>query len=150
MASRFAAEGSVAVAADTALGIIGSATIRCQVYYVSLASESAPADATIVASVHLCSGAAAGTATGVTPTPLDADDRVALCTAGQTYTGEPSTYVAVPLLSIAINQRSHYQFYAQEGGEFVVTSAADALIGLRIDSFSTGTPTMSAVMHWKE
>jgi len=147
MASRYAAEGSVAVAGDTALAMTGSATIRGAIYYVALGSESAPADATIVAVVKTTT--ADGTSTAVTPVPLDAGDRAALCTAGQTYTAEP-TYTGVPLLNITMNQRSHYQFYAQEGGEFLSNPAAGDGFGLQITTFSTGTPTMSAVFHWKE
>lgn len=150
MPSRYAAEGSVAITGDTILGIIGSATIRCAVYYVSLGCEAAPDDITVIASVKGTDGNAAGTSAGAPPTPdpLDADDRIAICTTGHGYTVEPTNYGG-PLLHITMNQRSHYQFYAQEGGEFIVTSAANALIGAILDTMATPT-SMSCVMHWKE
>ena len=74
----------------------------------------------------------------------------AVATSGQTYTGEPTTYSGVPLLKPNLNLRTHYQFYAQPGKEFIVRLAANALIGIFIDSFSTGTPSIEAVMHFTE
>jgi len=147
MPSRYAAEGSVGTAGDTSLAMIGSATVRGGIYYVAMGSESAPADATIVAALKTIT--LDGTGTPVTPQPIDAGDRAASVTANQTYTAEP-TYSGIPLLNITMNQRSHYQFYAQEGGEFWSNLAAGDGYGMQIQSFSTGTPTMSTVFHWRE
>jgi len=147
MASRFAAEGSCATVSQSTLVMTGSATIRGAIYYVAQGVEATPADATII--TELKTTTAAGTATAaVTPAPLDASDRVAICTAGQNTTVSP-TYTGVPLLKITMNQRSHYQFYAQEGGEFLSNPAAGDGFGMDIMT-NPSTPELSTVFHWKE
>ncbi len=150
MPGRYAIEGSVAVAADTALGLVASATVRPRCYYVSVSSESAPADATVLMEFKVTDGTAAGTKTAVTPEKLDGADKAAVATAGQTYTAEPTTYNAVPLLRFGLNQKLIYQFYAQEGGEFILAATANLTLGAFVSSFSTGTPIISAVMHFQE
>jgi len=147
MPSQYAVEGSVAVAGDSPLTVIGSATVMPGIFYVMLGSESSPVDATIIAVVKRFT--ADGTGSVVTPEPLQADDRAANVTAKQTYTVEP-TYAGVPYLNICLNQKLIYQWFAREGGELIGAKAAGDGIGLQLTTFSTGTPTMSAVFHFKE
>lgn len=148
MSRKYSAVGVIALASDSALGVIGSATVRPEVFYVGLSAIlTAPADATVTASIkHFTT---AGTGTGVTPAALNANDPVAVCTAKQTYTAEPG-YAGVALLRFGMNQRSLYQFYAREGAEFVGKLASANGIGMLIEGFSTGTPSMEAVFHFME
>jgi len=147
MPSNYAIEGSVAVAGDTTLAVIGSATIMPRVYYIMVGSESAAADETDVSVIKRFT--ADGTGTSVTPEPIMADDRAAIATAKQTYTAEP-TYAGIPYLNICLNQKLIYQWYAREGGEIVGAKAAGDGIGHQITSFQAGTPTVSCTMHFSE
>jgi hypothetical protein len=150
MASKYAANGVIAVAGDTALAVFGGTAVNPRIYYVSLSSQSAPADAQVVAQLIGTDGTGAGTGTSVTPLPLSPGDRAAVATAKKTMTAEATTDLAIPYLSPNIHQRSHYQWYAREGGEILTGLAANKAVNGRVVSFSTGTPTMEFVMHWEE
>ena len=148
MSRKYSTIGVVAVAADSNISVIGSATVRPEIFYVALSAQStAPADATITASVKHFT--ADGTGTAVTPIQLNANEPACVCTSKQTYTVEP-TYAGIALLKIGMNQRSLFQFYAREGAEFVGQLAAGDGLGMLMDAFSTGTPSMQGVFHFME
>lgn len=147
MPSNYAIEGSVALAGDTTVTAIGSASVMPRIYYVMVGAESNAADETDVSVIKRFT--ADGTGTGVTPEPIDGNDRAAVCTAKQTYTGEP-TYAGIPYLNICLNQKLIYQWYAREGGEIVGAKAAGDGIGHQLTTFQAGTPTVSCTMHFSE
>jgi len=147
MASAYGSGGTIAVAADTGLTVIGGTTVKARIDYILASCSGTPADATIDISVQQFT--ADGTGTAVTPEPLDVDDRVALCASKKTYSAEP-TYAGINVLDLGFNQRSVFQWYAQPNGELVSSKAAGDGYGMRVDAFSTGTPTVQFIAHWKE
>lgn len=144
---RYSAIGFQATAADSILGVIGSASVTPAVYYVSLSNAETPADAAVECEVKHFT--AEGTGTAVTPVPLNANSPAAVSTALSEHSAEP-TYAGVVLLQATFNQRSHYQWYANQGGELVGQLAANDGIGILLIAASAGTPQVDAVMHFEE
>lgn len=148
MAGRYAVSGSrTAGAAKTILGVTGSASVRVKVNYIQIGSSSAPADN--ANNLDFKVATAAGTVTAVTPNPLDQADIAASATAGENHSAEP-TYSGAALLEIGMHQRAIYQWYANEGGEFISLAAAGDGFGLQIVSLSAGTPTIHSTFHFQE
>ncbi len=147
MASKFGGSGTAVLGTNvTAFGVIGSATIRCGIYDAMFGTSTTPADQQMLFQVQKTT--TAGTSTSVTPEPLDVDDRVAICTAGKTFTAEP-TYSGVPFIDIGLNQRSTFRWVARPGGELICSSAANAGIMGKV-AVTSGTPTAYVTFHWFE
>ena len=149
MGPAYAIEGSHGTAADTAVGLQSVAIARPHCYYVGISSETNSADNTDVYEVKLADGTGAGTSTGVTPKPLNDGFAASDATGEQAYSAEPTTYDAVPMLKVGLNQKLFFQWFAREGGELVVPAVANATLGIFIVSQETASST-SGVFHFFE
>jgi hypothetical protein len=121
---------------------------RAKVYDVILGSEAAPADAALLFTLRRCT--AAGTSTGVTPQPLDPADAVTEFDAGENHTVEPTYTANAILLNIPLNQRATFRWAAAPGGELVTPATAANGVGIESDVISTGTPVVTATVHFDE
>jgi hypothetical protein len=123
MPGRYSTRGSKSlVAAETNLSVIAATTVRPRVYDIVMSSSSAPNDYS--AEFYLQRFSADGTATAVTPQPLDFDDRAAVATSGHTYTIEPTLTANEILLQIAHNLRATVRWVAAPGSEMVIPALA--------------------------
>jgi hypothetical protein len=121
---------------------------RALVYDLMFGSEATPADAAILWTVQRCT--AAGTATGVTPTKLNPADSVCTAEAAENHTIEP-TYTATEIvLNVPLNQRATFRWVAAPGGEIVIPATDENGIGIQTDTISTGTPVITATLHFSE
>lgn len=109
---------------------------RIKIYDWAFGSEAAAADNPFLWQIARCT--AAGTSTGVTPSPLDPADAATESDAGENHTGEPTYTAGAILLSIPLNQRASYRWVAAPGGELVGPATASNGFGIK-------TPTASAV-----
>lgn len=119
---------------------------RSKVYDLIFGSEGTPADNAFQYVLQRCT--AAGTSTGVTPSPLDPADAATETDAGENHTIEPTYTAGAVLLSISVNQRATFRWVASPGGELVYPATASNGIGIK-------TPTSSAVaitatVHFQE
>ena len=147
-AFRYATNGNITIAADTALTVIGSATIHFGIYYLSAGATASAADAALLWSVrHFTADGTEGAA--VTPVALNGNDPAAQAGSGETYSAEP-TYAGANLLEWGMNARSVYQWYAQEGGELVNQRAAGDGIGCIYDAESADAGNQVVTMHFYE
>mgnify|MGYP003393850304 CR=1 FL=1 len=105
-------------------------------YDIILGAEATPADNAFRYVLQRCT--AAGTATAVTPQPLDPADAATEADAGENHTIEPTYTAAALLLVVALNQRATFRWVASPGGELVYPATASNGIGV-------ATPTASAV-----
>lgn len=126
--------------ADTTLasgGIMEDATTqrRCKLYDFVVGSEATPADNAFLWVVDRGT-TGLGTSTGVTPSPLDPADAVALSDAGENYTVNPT--LGVNILAIPLNQRATFRWVAFPGSELVLAATANLSLVFR-------TPTSSAM-----
>ena len=154
--ARYVVDLQKASASTTAsLGVInaeatGSLT-RFKVYDLMFGSEATPADAAILWTVTRFT--VAGTTTAVTPIKLDPQDRSAGTEAGENATIEP-TYTTGPpvenLLNIPLNQRATFRWVAAPGGELVGPATDENGMGIQTDTISTGTPAITATVHFEE
>lgn len=134
------------------LGVINAESTtqarRFKVYDVILGSEATPADAAILWTIQRCS--AAGTTTAVTPQKLDPADAAALTEAGENATIEPTYTANEILLNVPLNQRATFRWVAAPGGELVFPATDENGFGVQTDTISTGTPVITATIHFEE
>lgn len=144
---RFASGGIATLGTNvTALTIIGGTTVKAAIYDYRLSCASTPADQQF--NWLLKRFTAAGTATAVTPEPLDPDGPVALATSGKTLTAEP-TYAGIAVEDVGVHQRSVYRWVARERGEIITAKTAANGWGFSV-TVTSGTPVARAVAHWFE
>ena len=85
--------------------VSAATTTRTKLYDIVFGSaEAAPADGNSLWQLQRCT--TAGTATAVTPQPLDPADAASLFTANQNHTVDPTLTANAILLSIGLNQRA--------------------------------------------
>jgi len=150
MPRKYGLEGSHNVATETVLAMIGSASAKGKINYVSFISEAAGADANVIASVRKADGTIAPSGgSAVTPAKFDSGDAAAVITGHEGATTDPTVY-GIPLLNINLYQKHMFQWFGEEGGEIMNQKATNACVGLRIESFGSGTPECSAVFHFYE
>jgi len=127
-------------------------TPRRQKWYdIMFGSESTAGDAQIRWTVTRLSAAGAGTAgNNPTPQPLDPADAAALADCHSDFTAEPTTYDAVSVLSIGLNQRASFRWVAAPGGEIVTAATASIGAGIRTPVISTGNPDVATTVHFEE
>ena|SRR3990167_210746 len=149
MGRRYSIDGAQAVASptDTVLGLTSTAAIRPRIYDVIFGSSATPADNAL--NWLLQRYTAAGTATSVTPAPLDPADPAATATAGQNHTAEPTYTAGAVLLDISANQRSTQRWVASPGGELVLPATAANGIGVQ-PVHTSFTGSVEATMHYEE
>ena len=91
-----------------------------------------------------------GTATAVTPTPLDAADAAALSEAGEAHSIEPTYTANLILLQFMANQRATFQWYAAPGYEFVLPATADSGAGLLSVTVAGSAINVGVCIHFEE
>jgi hypothetical protein len=114
----------------------GTRPRRSKVYDLTMGSEAAPADNVFLWQAQRCT--TAGTATVVTPSPLDPADAATESDAAENHTSDPTLTAGAILLSIPLNQRASYRWVAAPGGELVIPATANNGLAFR-------TPTSTAV-----
>jgi hypothetical protein len=112
---------------------------RFHVWDMVFGTAASPADGTYSLSV-LRTSTAAGTSTGMTPSPLSTADSACLAAGGLTFTVNPT--LSVPLLALGMNQRSTVRWFAAPGEELQVASTQFNGIGVQPKSPS---PTASDI-----
>ncbi len=90
---------------------------RGRLYELDVAADGTPGDTELLYDVSRQT--AAGTATSVTPNPLDPADTAALSAASANATAEGTITAASQLLAFALNQRATFRWVAAPGGELV-------------------------------
>lgn len=149
MGRRYSSDGNQnAAAAVSILGLTSAATIRPKIYEIIFGSGATPADQAF--NMNLQRYTAAGTATAVTPRPLDPNDPASLAAAGENHTVEPTYTADLVLLSFSINQQATFRWVVppEEGIMLPATAANGA--GLLFVVVSGGTALCEATFHHEE
>lgn len=136
-----------AAAAITILGHTRGASKRTFTDYVAIGSAATPADQ--ANNLQLNRTTAAGTSTGVTPTPMDSADGASVAAAGENHSAEPTKTSGEVLLSISPNSRSLAQWYAKAGRPLIVPDTANNGLAL-VFIVATGTQLFEATIHFDE
>jgi hypothetical protein len=149
MGRRYSIDGAQAVAGTTAsvLGLTSTAAIRPRIYDLIFGSNATPADNAL--NWLLQRYTAAGTATAVTPQPLDPADPAATASAGENHTAEPTYTSNAILLNISANQRSTQRWVASPGGELVLPATAANGVGVQ-PVHSSFTGEVQTTIHYEE
>lgn len=140
-------------AAGTDLPIInctGSATIRMALSHLVLGSDATPADVAGEFVIDRTTDAGIG-GTALTENALDPLSATnAVTCVGGTFGTPPADTANSNLLSVPLNQRATFTWWAREGFElYSVLTAANGLM-LNSVGMSSGTPNMVATIHWME
>lgn len=109
---------------------------RLKLFDLMFGAEGTPADNPFLWQVQRCT--TAGTASAVTPQPIDPADAAALFDAAENHTVDPTLTANAILLNIPLNQRASFRWVASPGSELVVPATANNGLAVR-------TPTSSAV-----
>lgn len=132
--SVYSTQGTQTVVAKSALGIVSTAAIRPRLIDVTLQQVGTPgSDASY--EVHMKRFTAAGTATAVTPAPVDSGDPASTFTAGSNHSAEP-TYTANTLLrQFACNPRATFRWVAyDQRAEVILPATAANGIGFLVNA----------------
>jgi hypothetical protein len=105
---------------------------RPRIHDVMFGVEGVPSDQAMVWDISRTS--ANGTATAVTPNPLDPADPAALTVANANHTVEPTVTAASNLLPAAVNQRATVRFVATPGKELIIPATNLAGLAFRVKS----------------
>ena len=120
----------VAVFATTAVS--AASCRRIKIYDLMLGTDGTPADNAIVWDVSRQT--ADGTATTVTPLPLDPADSAMLGVAKVHYSAEGTITAASDVFNVGVNQRASYRWVAAPGSELVGPATHAAGFALRAKS----------------
>ena len=133
MSDKYAATGAqdvtTATPGDTSLAVVGVAASRGRLYDVMVSALGTPADNALQWLLRLFT-TSAGTATAVTPAPLDTDGPAAQNTSGENHTVEPTYAAGSERLDFGLNQRATNRWVAREGSELVVPAVTTEGYGL--------------------
>lgn len=151
MSDKYAANGQVAsVAASpgkSALGLNAVATRRARVFLVVAGCDGTPIGDNIL-NWLVRRFTAVGTATPVTPEPLEGGGLASAMTAETNYTSEP-TWDAGVLFNVAVHQRATWQWQSVPGREIVIAAVAGN--GLAVTpQHGSYSGTARATLHWEE
>ena len=148
MGRKYSAVGTGAAGTNKTMLCLNSATTeRPAVYDILLGCGATPADLAGRWAVQRYS--ASGSATSVTPAPLNTSNPASNVTAGKTNTVEPTYTASTEMLLFGLNQRATFRWVAAPGGEIVLPAVAASGIGIYSVSHG-GTPTCEATFHWEE
>lgn len=150
--ARFAVTGNIAAVAatyKTMVGILASVNKRAKIYDWMVGADGTPADNALVYTLQLQDASTAGTATSVTPIPLDAADPASDVTANENYSAEPTADDGIPFIELPINQRASYRWVAAPGGELILAATASIKILSEVLS-AAYTGTAKASLHFEE
>jgi hypothetical protein len=124
-----------------------SPTKRGRIYYLSAAfAGGTPIDH--VQGIAVQRTTATGTATPVTPVPLDGAAAAALLEANENHTAEPTYTAATELLDLGVHLRSVFQYFAKS--PWVIPSTANAGIGIFLQSDGSRTDLWNFAAEWEE
>lgn len=121
---------------------------RSRIYYISLGSEGTPADAAILWQAQRCT--TAGTASAVTPQPLDPADAATETDANENHTVDPTLTANAILLSIPQNQRATVIWQTLPEFGLVIPATASNGIALRTPTVNGTLPVVTASVHFRE
>lgn len=149
MGRKYAITGSQAVASptDTVLGLTATTAVRPVIYDILVGSSATPADNALQWLIQRYT--AAGTATSVTPAPLDPDDPASTSSAGENHTAEPTYTAGTVLLSISANQRSTQRWVASPGGGLKCPATTANGIGVQ-PVHPSFTGSVECTIHFEE
>lgn len=99
------------------------------------AGEATPADNGFLWQVQRCT--TVGTATTVTPQPLDTANAVALFDAAQNHTVDPTLTAGAIPFSLGLNQRASFRWVPAPDGEIYVPATANNGLALRTPTAAT-------------
>lgn len=119
---------------------------RLKLFDLVIGYSGTPADAAALVQVSRCT--TAGTATSVTPRPLDPADAAALFDAAENHTVDPTITANSGLLNLAFNQRAQVRWVATPGKELVVPATASN--GLVFKTPTTPTVAVDLTAHVEE
>ena len=115
----------------------GTAVRRAKIYDIIVGTNGTPADNALV--WDFPRQTAAGTATSITPVPLDPADAAALGAAFANATAEGTVTSNSSQLLIAVNQRASIRWAASPGSELVIPATNLAGIIGRVKSAAYGS-----------
>lgn len=119
---------------------------RIKLNYLAFGVEGAAADAASRWDVNRST--TDGTSTSVTPLPLDPADAAALSVASENHTVNGTVTSGEILLSVPVNQRAVFQWYAPPGGELVIPATDNA--GVHIMTPTAPLLACTATVHFDE
>jgi hypothetical protein len=119
---------------------------RYKLFDLMAGYDGTPADAAAELSVQRCT--TAGTATAVTPRPLDPADAATEMDANENHTVDPTITANSSLLALAFNQRASIRWVASPGKELVVPATASN--GLVFKTPTTPTVAITVTAHVEE
>lgn len=149
MARRYSTDGNQnAAASTTILGLTSAATIKPKIYEVVFGSGATPADQAF--NMQIGRYTAAGTATSVTPRPIDPNDPASLAAGGENHTVEPTYTADLILLSFSINQQATFRWVVPPEEGLVCPATAANGLGLYFAVVSGGTALCESTFHHQE
>ncbi len=119
---------------------------RGKLFRAWFGSEAPPTDAAFLWQIQRCTSA--GTASGVTPKPLDPADPAAIDDAGENHTVDPTLTAGEIMLSAPGHQRATVPFFSSPGREIVFPGAANNGLAFRTPTANLVAVTITA--HYEE
>ncbi len=148
MANRYAStgqQGALGTTDDYMLEILGGTGVVVSIYHILIACEDTPVDEMATHSVFKLT--AGGTATSVTPEPLDAIRALAAeASAAEDHTVDPTT-TGIALMEVPVHTRATLQWMAPPGGEFISALAAGDGYGFASRSPTYTGSCLASVYH---
>lgn len=131
----------------TPISLVGGTGVRPKLCEFSCSCFTA-ADAMFEYLLQRLTGA--GTATSVTPEPVDPADPAAECTVGANHTAEPTYTSGDKLVELSQHQRGTARWQAyDDDARIVVPATSNNGVGLQM-RIATGTPEARAHFAWLE
>ena len=154
MACRYSSsgnQGTVTSSNKTATAVISIAGLRPAIYGFTIGADGAPNSTDCSMVWTLQAQTTVGTATSVTPYPLDPGYQASkLASAQSNYTIEPTyTAGATPWGPMGINQRASFQIWLPPGGETFLVGTASNGAGMQVKSTNYGGQA-DAVLYTQE
>lgn len=143
-------EQNISSSYKTLISLTAATASLCtaKVYDFTLGASGTPSDNNLV--VDISRQTAAGTATSVTPNPLDSSWRAAGTAANVNYSAEGTITSASSVFLLAMNIRASYRWAAAPGSELIIPATNLSGFALRVKSPSGYVSTISASMWFKE
>ncbi len=130
------------------LGLVSAANVKPHLYDITFGSAATPADQAF--NMKISRFTAVGTATTVTPEPLDPVDSAALASGRSNHTAAPTYTSATECLSFSIHQQNTYRWQTLPELGIVAAATANAGLGLYFDVVSGGTALCEATfLHYE-
>jgi hypothetical protein len=124
----------------------GTALRRLKVYDILVGTNGTPADN--YTEWDVSRQTADGTATTITPNPLDPADAAAVGVAKANYTVEGTITASSSLFYVGVNQRASYRWVAAPGSELVAPATnLNGFAGRTRSGGYTGTATMKLLVE---